>query len=210
MAHMPVKKYREEGGAAERLKILVQQNFGGFRGLRRLLLTYTDHLLGTTLKFTRPQLSGVDRLVFVCLANLQRSAFAQAVARQAGLPAASFGLNADDDGTVPPLAERIAAELGCPIQGHRPTHLAAFEPHAGDLYLVMELRHAHHLLGQGFPPQRIALLGHWSRPRRLHLHDPFTAHEDYMRTCFTLIGSAVLNVARELREHNPGRPDGRR
>lgn len=209
MAPVSTEKYRDDGGAAARLKILVQQNFGGFKGLRRLLLTHADYLLGTALKFTRPEFAGVERLVFVCLANLQRSAFAEAVARRAGLDAASFGLNAHDGSAVPLLAERIAAEMGCPIQGHRPTHLSAFEPQAGDLYLVMELRHAYHLLRQGFPPERIALLGHWSRPRRLHLHDPFTEHEDYLRSCFTLIGSAVINVAREWQQSTPAGASGR-
>jgi protein-tyrosine phosphatase len=178
---------------------LLRHNFGGFKGLLRLLLTNVDYLLGPAVKFTRPDLSQVDRLVFVCLANLKRSAFAQAVAQQAGLPAASFGLCAVNGQTPLPMAVRLAAELGYRLGGHHSTDRLLFEPAAGDLYLVMELRHAYYLVRQGFPAERVALLGYWAKPQRLHLQDPHRKGQSYLRTCFTLIQSAVLNVGRELK-----------
>jgi protein-tyrosine phosphatase len=192
-------EFRHPEGPAQRLAVLLRRNFGGFKGLLRLLLTNADYLLGPAVKFTRPDLSRVDRLVFVCLANLKRSAFAQAVAQQAGLPAASFGLCAVNGQTPLPMAVRMAAELGYRLDGHHSTDLPLFEPAAGDLYLVMELRHAYHLVRQGFPAERVALLGYWSRPQRLHLQDPHRKGQAYLRTCFTLIQSAVLNVGRELK-----------
>ncbi|NML15832.1 arsenate-mycothiol transferase ArsC [Azohydromonas caseinilytica] len=179
---------------------MLMRNFGGFKGLLRLLLTQADYVLGPAVKFTRPDLSKVDRLVFVCLANLKRSAFAQAVGVQAGLNAASFGLQAQTGRSPSARSVDIAGELGCPIGSHQATNLPDFEPAAGDLYLVMESRHAYHLVRQGFPPERVALLGHWARPQRLHIQDPYRMDDDYMRSCFALIRSAVLNLGRELRQ----------
>lgn len=202
-----IKAQRPEG-FNERLKVLLRCNFGGAKGFWRLLMANLDYLLGSAAKFTQPDFSQVDRLVFVCLANLKRSAFAQVVAQQAGLPAASFGLNAVTGKAPLPIAVRLAAEMGYRLDGHRSTDLPMFEPAAGDLYLVMELRHAYHLVRQGYPPERVALLGHWSRPQRLHLQDPHHKGSAYLRTCFTLIRSAVLNVGQELKAAQAARPHG--
>jgi protein-tyrosine phosphatase len=181
----------------------VRRNFGGYSGLLRLLLTNVDYLLGPAVKFTRPDLSRVNRLVFVCLANLKRSAFAQAVAQQAGLPAASFGLCAVS-GQVPlAMTVRLAAEMGVRLDDHHSVDRPLFEPAEGDLYLVMELRHAYLLVRQGYPAERVALLGFWARPLRLHLHDPHRKGPAYLRTCFTLIQSAVLNIGREFKAARP-------
>ena len=199
MAHRYDHQIRDEGGAPIRLSAMLKRNHASFKGLLRLLLTHADYVLGPAVKFTRPDLSRVDRLVFVCLANLKRSAFAQSAGRRAGLNTASFGLQAVPGRRPSQRSVDIAEEMGCSIAEHQSTPLSDFEPAVGDLYLVMELRHAYHLVRQGFPPERIALLGYWARPQRLHLHDPYRMSDDYMRGCFTLIQSAVLNLGRELR-----------
>jgi protein-tyrosine phosphatase len=191
-------EFRDEQSAVQRLRSLLRRNFAGPAGWARLLMTNADYLLGTAVKFTRPDISRVDRLVFVCMANLKRSAFAQAVCQQAGFNTASFGLNTVTGQRSLPLALRVAQEMGYDFDAHRSTDVLNFRPRRGDLYLVMELRHAYQLVRQGFPRQQIALLGYWSRPQRLHIHDPNRMGEDYMRSCFTLIQSAVLNLGREL------------
>jgi protein-tyrosine phosphatase len=198
---MPQKRpteFRDDEGFLQRLRSQLRRNFAGPAGLARLLMTNADYLLGSAVKFTRPDLSRVDRLVFVCMANLKRSAFAQAVSQQAGFNTASFGLHTVTGQHPLPRALRVALEMGYDFGDHRSTDILNFRPRRGDLYLVMELRHAYQLVRQGFPQQQIALLGYWSRPQRLHIHDPNRKGEDYMRSCFTLIQSAVLNLGREL------------
>ena len=198
MQQAPVKAHRGTAGISQRLGGMIQRNYAGRRGLMRLLLTNFDYLLGTAVKFTKPDLSQVDRLVFVCMANLKRSAFAHAVSRRAGLNTTSFGLNTVSGQRPLPMAIRVAAEMGYEFDEHRSTDLLNFRPKRGDLYLVMELRHAYELARQGFPPQQIALLGYWSCTQRLHIHDPHRMGAEYLRTCYTLIQSAVINLGREL------------
>lgn len=198
MQHAPDSKHSADASINRRLGAMVQRNYAGWRGLLRLLVTNSDYLLGTAVKFTKPDLSKVDRLVFVCMANLKRSAFAHAVSRRIGLNTASFGLNTVSGQRPLPLAIKVAAEMGYEFNDHRSTDLLNFRPRRGDLYLVMELRHAYELTRQGFPPAQIALLGYWSCPQRLHIHDPHRMGVEYLRTCYTVIQSAVINLGREL------------
>jgi protein-tyrosine phosphatase len=186
-------------GWRQRLQGLMRHNFGSLKGWLRLQLAQWDYVLGSARKFTRPDLSQVERLVFICLANLNRSAFAHAVAERHGLHAASFGLNAVTGQSPHPMSCAIAREVGVVLDHHLSVNQPDFEPAPGDLYLVMELRHAYHLVRQGWPPKQIALLGYWSRPQRLHLQDPHRMGPDYVRSCFTLIESAVRHLGLELK-----------
>ncbi len=45
---------------------------------------------------------------------------------------------------------------------------------------------------------QVTLLGLWSRPERPHLHDPHGLADDYFRTCFRLIDSAVEAMVARL------------
>lgn len=182
-----------------RLNALIERNFASWKGLVRLLLGELDHLRGRADVFTSPDLSQVRRFVFVCLGNINRSAFGHALAIGHGLPVASFGLVSSTGKPAFPRGVEVAAEMGVDMRSHLTTDLSDFVPQEGDLYLVMEMRHAQVLVVKGFQPDRIALLGHWSRPQRLHLHDPHEHSHDYFRTCFTLIRSAVDNLARQYK-----------
>jgi protein-tyrosine phosphatase len=199
MAHPTNAAFPELEGPTQRLRKLVNRNYAGYRGLLRLGLANLDYLLGTTRKFTQPDLSRVQRLVFVCMANLKRSAFAQAVAEKAGLRVASFGIYTVTGQLPPPMSARVAAEFGYPLSRHRSTDMMMFRHEPGDLYLVMELRHAVLLERQGIPAAQIALLGHWAHPQRLHINDPHRAGEEYLRTCFTVIQSAVFHLGIKLK-----------
>ena len=66
----------------------------------------------------------------------------------------------------------------------------------------MELRHAQRLVGRGIPAERIALLGHWARPIRYHIHDPEKLSHEYYRSCFGVILPAVINLLNELERGN--------
>lgn len=71
---------------------MIRARFGTLRGLVRLILSYPQLALG--LSASRPaDPAQVRRLVFVCQGNICRSAFADVVARRAGLRSASFGLS---------------------------------------------------------------------------------------------------------------------
>lgn len=197
------KAARQRGNTGAKLDDL------GSPGLIKRVGTWASFVVDSPMQFTRPDLSGVRRLVFVCSANLVRSAFAQALCARAGIEADSFGLHAHTGTRTFATPARIAAAMGATIDQHRARHWRDFTPEEGDVYLAMRPEHARQLWMLGFPPQRIALLGHWSQPRRLQIRDPHGRSEVDLRRCFALIQSAVNGLVDELRgtgagPHRPG------
>jgi protein-tyrosine phosphatase len=182
-----------------RVNAFVGRNYASKKALVRMLLGQLDLLMGRASPYTCADLGSVRRFVFVCLGNINRSAFAHVVAAGRGLPVASFGLVSSTGNPAFPRGVEVAAEMGFDMGAHVTTDISDFIPQPGDLYLVMEMRHARALVRKGYLPRQIALLGYWSRPQRLHLHDPHQHSHEFFRTCFTLIHSAVDNLAREYR-----------
>lgn len=169
------------------------------KALPRLL-----RLLGPGAAFPRPDLSGVERLVFVCEGNLYRGAFAQALCEQNGLPAASFGLHAQTGRRSPSPAMRAAAALGVQLESHRATHMRDFQLAPGDLYLVLDAENVERLQRRGFPADRMAPLGLWCRPLRLRIRDPHRKSEKHIERCFSTVQGAVTRLSQELRRARLG------
>jgi protein-tyrosine phosphatase len=139
----------------------------------------------------------VHRLVFVCLGNINRSAYAEAVAHGIGLGSRciSVGLATTSGAPATRQARQTAALHGRSLEMHHATDWSDYRYQAGDLLLAMEIRHVHRLMRLGIPAEAIALLGAWASPPRLHLHDPDTLCDAYFRSCFALIESAVRSLA---------------
>ncbi|WP_300113982.1 phosphotyrosine protein phosphatase [Sphingobium sp.] len=177
---------------------MIRRHFGTFRGLVRLALSYPQMFLGlSTGRSFDP--ACVRRLVFVCQGNICRSAFAEAVARRAGLRAVSVGLSTTPGRPAHPPAIAAAHALGHDLHAHRATDLADYQPQPGDLLLVMEVRQLARLAAD--PRLRDVprtLLGRWTRPMTPHLHDPYGLDEDYMAQCLTRIERAVARIAVSL------------
>lgn len=178
---------------------LVAVNYGTWKGLVRHALTQSQWLLGGLEGLMQTDLRGVERLVFVCLGNINRSCFAESVARSMGVPACSLGLSTTTGAPAFHRAVSTAEQFGVDLSGHRATNLTDYEPRAGDLLLVMEVRHVRRLRGSAIGNRRVALLGGWGTPRRLHIHDPHVLSPEYFQTCFTLIESATRNLVTEWR-----------
>jgi protein-tyrosine phosphatase len=181
------------------LKQLIDTNHGTWRGWVRHLLAQGEYLAGRLDAYLQPQPARVERLVFVCLGNINRSAFAAEVARSLGAHAVSIGLSTTTGAPAYPMAVSTAREMAVDLGAHTATNLADYQRRPGDLLLVMEVRHVHRLIAHGVPPEAIALLGHWSHPRRIHLHDPYQLSPAYFRSCFVLLQSAVTQLVHELR-----------
>lgn len=164
------------------------------------MLSQINWIIGHVQPCSRDRLRGAGRLVFVCLGNINRSAFADSVGRHLGLPCISVGLSTTTGAPASLQACLQAQHMGYSLALHRATNLTDYHYREGDLLLLMEERHARRLVKQGFPRASLALLGQWARPQRLHLHDPDTLSSTYFATCFTLIESAVRTLAYE-RDH---------
>jgi protein-tyrosine phosphatase len=177
---------------------LIRHRYGTYRGLIRLWLARLEGAVGRLAEFRDPDWARVQRLVFVCNGNICRSAYAMQLARERGLPCASFGLYTETGAPSPEIALETAAASGHDMSAHRATEVSDFEVRDSDLILVTEVRQARRLAGR-FAARtiQIALLGDWCRPRRPHLHDPFTLSRQYFETCFTHIESAVDALAQD-------------
>ena len=191
---MTVPKVSAGAGLPDRARELVVLNYGHWRGAIRLGLAQAEWMLGRLDLWLGPETGEVKRLVFVCLGNINRSAFAHAIAQRLGAHCVSIGLATTTGAPAFSMAIAQAARFGIDLQGHRATDVSDYRYQAGDLLLAMEVRHVHRLIGLGIPSAAIALLGFWSTPRRLHIHDPHLLPEPYFATCFTVIESAVRRL----------------
>ena len=182
-----------------RIKQVLQANYGSFRGWVRLVLGQLDFLSGRLDPHLNIRALQVDRLVFVCLGNINRSAFAARVAQDRGIDVCSIGLATTTGAPAFSAAVVTARRFGIDLSAHVATDISDYVYRPGDLLLAMEVRHIRQLLAYGVPARAIAPLGHWASPQRIHLHDPYTLSDAYFRTCFALIHSAVINLSEELR-----------
>lgn len=182
-----------------RQRQLIDANHGTWRGMTRTALAQCEFVLGRLTEHTQPDTRQVDRLVFVCLGNINRSAFAEKVAQAHGVNTVSIGLSTTTGAPAFHTAVETAPQFGIDLSHHRATDLRDYTFRPTDLLLVMEIRHVKRLISNGIPARSIALLGHWASPHRIHLHDPYTLSDAYFRTCFTLIRSAVDGLVAEMR-----------
>jgi protein-tyrosine phosphatase len=172
----------------------IETRFGTLRGAVRLALSYGEVAVGQA-GIVQSDPDSVRRLVFVCHGNICRSAFADVVAREAGMRVASFGLSTDAGKGAHPPAMAAAAELGFDLSAHRTMRAGDFVAEPGDFLLAMETRQLRRLAGD----PRLAdvprsLLGLYAAPAVPHLHDPYELDPTYMMTCLKRIESAVANL----------------
>lgn len=188
------------GGVRQVLLGRVERRHGTWRGAARTLLAWAA-LRGGLLEAYRLRHPGrVRRVVFVCLGNICRSAYAERVAASLGLPAVSIGLSTSTGAASPDAALRAAQRCGADLSAHHATDFRDFEALPGDLYLAMELRHAHELQRRliARTDVQIALLGLWCEPPTPHLHDPYTLSDAYFDCCFARVRQAVHGLHRSL------------
>lgn len=184
----------------------INRRFGTWRGLARLTLAYAELGSGRLAQFRLRRPETVKRVVFVCLGNICRSAYAHQVAARRGMNVASLGLSTTTGCGSPEQAVAAAARQGDDMQQHRATDWRDFKVQAGDLFLVMEVRQAHEMRRRIGPRDdvQVCLLGMWSTPPMPHLHDPFSLSDGYFDTCFVRVARAVDRLAAAL--PNAGKP----
>lgn len=177
---------------------------GTERGYVRHCLALLEYYGGTVESFSRIDWNAVDRLVFVCLGNICRSAFAHQfmLDQRRDIEVVSIGLSTTTGVGANEQAIATASDRGVDMTSHRAVDLSGFEVRSGDLFLAMEIRQARrlneYLKGtefEGLERLQIGLLGVLCSPPRPHLHDPYSLSPEYFNTCFSHIEDAVLNLA---------------
>jgi protein-tyrosine phosphatase len=173
----------------------IQARYGSTRGMVRLWLSEAARLAGAYRQFERIRWNEVQRLVFVCSGNICRSPYAERRAASAGFPAISNALRGDSNRPADPAARAVARLAGVDLDAHRSTAAEEAALNQGDLLVGMEPWQAYELQERyAASGIQVTLLGLWSRPRRAHLHDPFTLPEAYFRSCFRSIDSGVAAI----------------
>lgn len=174
---------------------VIDRTYGTWRGAVRLGLSYLE-VAGQVAAVRRPAPDEVRRLVFVCHGNICRSAFADVVARQHSLRAASFGLSTTSGKAANAMIAELARPMGIALDDHRTTAVDDFVPQPGDYLLAMETRHLRRLAARdGLSDLPRALLGSYASPPMPHLHDPYRLNPAYQATCLRRIERAVIRLA---------------
>jgi protein-tyrosine phosphatase len=137
----------------------------------------------------------VYRLVFVCKGNICRSAYANALARDKGLAAASYGLETTPGLPADGVALRLAAKRGVSLGDHRTQPWIDATLTLNDLVLAMEPWHLRRLgrraVGAG---AQVGLLGLWAQPGRRNIADPYGRPDGDFNACFDVIDAAIEHL----------------
>lgn len=147
----------------------------------------------------RPNWGRVDRLVFACLGNICRSAYASAILEAFGLPTASFGFRAKDGRPADRDAIEHAKARGFDLSAHSTLTVESVDVRASDCLLLLDSAHvgpARELCeekGAQFYP-----LGYYLLPPARTIPDPYRGPPELFRYSFTMIDLAASAVMQEI------------
>jgi protein-tyrosine phosphatase len=146
----------------------------------------------------------ISNILFVCIGNICRSPFAQGLFTKMvhqeghkGFHADSAGLIALPGNSVTFLAQKVAAEHGVDLAGHKAKRLSKELVDWSELILVMEKSHKDELLAN-FPEatDKTFLIRRFSRfgSRNRGIADPYGLQYDAYCFCYLDIEDAVLGL----------------
>jgi protein-tyrosine-phosphatase len=146
----------------------------------------------------------IFNILFVCVGNICRSPFAQGLftklVRQEGhkiFHAKSAGLLALPGNSATYLAQKVAAEYGVDLSGHKAKRLSKKLVEWSELILVMEKSHKDELLTD-FPEaaDRTYVMRRFARfgSRNRGIADPYGLEYDAYRFCYLDIEDAILGL----------------
>ena len=179
----------------------LSKNYGARRGFISTYLHRFLNFIGKYRKYRTVDMQSIDRVVFVCKGNICRSAFAEAVAKSAGINAISCGLITVEDAPANKDAIEVAKKLGYDMRMHRTTPIMYLVLRKTDLLVAMEPWQADALCKNLKRRYNVTLLGLWSSSVRPHIHDPYGLSSIYFNNCFKLIESSVYEIAKKIK-HN--------
>jgi protein-tyrosine-phosphatase len=150
----------------------------------------------------------ISKILFVCIGNICRSPFAQGLftkkmrqIRQKDFHADSAGLLALPGNSATFLAQKVAAEYGVDMAGHKAKRLSQELVDWADLILIMEKFHKDELLSD-FPEasDKTFLIRHFARfgTKSRGVADPYGLQYDAYRFCYLDIEDAVLGLVDHL------------
>ena len=149
------------------------------------------------------QVARARTILFVCLGNIIRSAFAAELLRSRSLGRAdvrirSAGLDATTDGPAHPTAVQCARRFGVDLSAHRTHRLDRSDIEEADVLLAMEIDHVVEI-HRRFPQHRhkVYLFGCLNDDAQ-DVADPVYAPNDVFEACFERIDCGVRRIVEML------------
>ena len=177
------------------------------RVMRRLTRTHQGRRIRQAARHPGELAARVARaqtILFVCLGNIIRSAFAAELlrARSLGRPdlqVRSAGLDATPDRPADPTAVQCARRFGVDLSVHRTRRLDRSDIEEADVLLAMEIDHVVEIL-RLFPQYRhkVYLFGCLTDENPLDVADPVYAPKDVFEACFERIDRGVRRIVEML------------
>ena len=147
----------------------------------------------------RERVARAQTILFVCVGNIIRSAFAAELLRSRSVGRAdvrirSAGLDATTDGPAHPTAVQCARRFGVDLSTHRTRRLNRNDIEEADLLLAMEIDHVVEI-HRRFPQSRhkVYLFGCLNEDA-LDVADPVYAPNDVFEACFERINCGVRRM----------------
>jgi protein-tyrosine phosphatase len=142
--------------------------------------------------------SKIERVVFVCKGNICRSALAEAVfKKEVSRSVASFGLDTTTGCPAHPPMMKVAKTLGYDLDEHVTTNVTSFVAQDNDVYVCTEPSHIKQL-EKSLPHCNVVLLGLWGSPKRVYIHDPYSADEPYVLYISEFLRNATQMFVKEI------------
>lgn len=184
--------------AVTMLRDFASARYGSRRGMVAAWAHGALYRAGVHRRFRAIDWARVDRLVFVCRGNICRSAFAEIVAREHGIEAASCGLDTHNGKPAHPKAIVAARAKGYDLSRHETTRIESMTPRSSDLFVMMEPAQVGPAMRKTGEECAYTLAGIWGVPPRPYIHDPYNTQDDYFSACFDFLEGAVLAMKRAL------------
>ncbi len=183
---------------------MILEKTGGRQATVKSLYYRLLYRLGAFRRYSSPDWSKVCRLVFICLGNINRSAYGEAKAKSLGIDSISYGIEADETKGASTEAIRNGSSRGIDLTPHGCRSIYNIELQAGDLVLAVEPSHLHAIENalatnnkDGLPIQ-LTLLGIWSLSPTPFIQDPICRSDIYFGSCFDRIDQAIYCIKSEI------------
>lgn len=175
------------------LEKAITEKFGGKKALLTHLYYKLLYLLGAFRKYSAPEWHKVNRLVFICMGNINRSAYAEFKANSIGIESISFGIDADEKKGASPSAIRNARGRDIELTTHQCKSMAHMKLQSGDLVLGVEPAHIKAIESAiGDQDVQLSLLGLWCETPTPFIQDPICRSDEYFQYCFARIDQAII------------------
>lgn len=187
---------------------MILEKAGGKQAAIKSFYHKALYRLGFYVDYAQPDWQRVSRLVFVCMGNINRSAYAEAKAKSLGMASSSYGIDADESKGASEEALRNARARGIDLSSHHCRSINNIELQQGDLILAVEPDHLEAIanaIARANKDQRTAqttLLGIWASSPDPFLQDPICRSDIYFDSCFNKIDQAIYRIVAEIEQAN--------